>query len=99
MQPDSLPLVSVHLPAGALPWQILAILLVGFFVVLGMLIRKAGEFKQYASGDFPTHSATVLVGLGAFAIERELYQGEERRQTARRIRDRMVAEELKLKGE
>lgn len=56
------------LPAGALPWQILAILLVGFFVVIAMLIQKAAAFKAYASGDFPTHSATVLVGLGAFAM-------------------------------
>lgn len=35
----------------------------------------------------------------ASAIERELYQGEERRHTARRLRDRMLEDETKLKGE
>lgn len=46
----------------ALPWPILAVLLVGYFVLLVVAIQRAQAFKVY-SADFPTHSGTVVVGL------------------------------------
>lgn len=65
MKPDSLALIS--LPRGALPWQILAILLVGFFIVALVLIQKAKWYKVYAQ-DFPTQTSTVMAGIGGFAV-------------------------------
>lgn len=67
MRPDSLSFLGVNLPAGALPWPILAILLIGFFVIIGLGIQKAAAFKSYASADFPTHAATVIVALSLSA--------------------------------
>jgi hypothetical protein len=57
--------VKIAFPTEALPWPILAILLVGFFAVVGMLIHKADWFKGYAQ-DFPTQTSTVMAGIGGF---------------------------------
>lgn len=65
MQADSLAFLSVTLPAEALPWPLVAILTVGFFIIIGMVIQKASGFKAY-SQDFPTQAAPVVIGLGAF---------------------------------
>lgn len=66
MKPDSLAFINVTLPAGRLPVAILAILLVGFFVTLGLLIQKATWYKSYAQ-DFPTQTSTVIAGIAGFA--------------------------------
>lgn len=68
MKPDTTALLSVHVPAESLPVPILAILLIGFFAVVVLLIQKASKFAAYARADFPTHAATVIVGLGAFLL-------------------------------
>ncbi len=46
----------------SLPWPILAILLVGFFVTIMYALSKASQFKAYAQ-DFPTQSAPVVVAI------------------------------------
>lgn len=63
MRPDSLAFINVNLPAEALPWPILAILLIGFFALSAMVIQKASAFKSY-SQDFPSQTAPVVIGLG-----------------------------------
>ncbi len=57
----------INLPVESLPWQILAVLLVGFFAVIIYTLSKAGEFKSFAQ-DFPTQPAVVIGGLGAFTF-------------------------------
>lgn len=57
--------LNVNLGPDALPWPILAILLVGSFVLAGMLILKASQFKTY-SQDFPSQTAPVVIGLMGF---------------------------------
>jgi len=52
---------------GALPWQILAVLLIGAFLVLGFAVSKIGHLKTYLNEPpFPTHAATVVAGIVAF---------------------------------
>lgn len=66
MNADSLSFLSVNVSEDALPWPILAILLVGFFVVVALLIQKATWYKTYAQ-DFPTQTSTVITGIAGFA--------------------------------
>lgn len=65
MNGDSVAFINIKLPEGALPWPILAILLIGFFAVLLVLIRRAEWFKGYAK-DFPTQTTTVMAGIFGF---------------------------------
>lgn len=57
--------LSVNLGPDALPWPILAVLLVGFFILTGLVILKASQFKSYAT-DFPSQTAPVVIGLAGF---------------------------------
>lgn len=67
MKPDSLAFINVSLPAGSLPLSVLIVLLIGTFAIIGLLIVKASGFKVYAA-DFPTQTAPMIVGLGAFLL-------------------------------
>ena len=63
------PAEQVHsvIEHGALPWPILAILLIGMFGVLAFAIAKLGNLKTYLNEPpFPTHAATVVAGILAF---------------------------------
>lgn len=61
------PLTQIILPSNALPWPILAILLIGFFAVIIIAALKAKQFKTYAV-NFPTHESTVIVALALLAM-------------------------------
>ncbi len=57
----------VALEHGALPWQVLTVLLVGMFGVLALAVLKLGNLKSYLNEPpFPTHAATVVAGIVAF---------------------------------
>jgi hypothetical protein len=58
--------LNVSLPADALPWPILALLIVCITVIIIVLISKAKWYKEYAR-EFPTQTSTVLTGIVGFA--------------------------------
>lgn len=57
---------SFNLGPNALPWQIVAVLLVCVTTVVVVLINKAKWYKEYAK-EFPTQTSTVLTGIVGFA--------------------------------
>jgi hypothetical protein len=64
---DSTNALHTALEHGALPWPILAILLLGMFGVLALAVAKLGNLKTYLNEPpFPTHAATVVAGIVAF---------------------------------